>query len=425
MKAISHSLLLFVILFQPLRSVSALQTPVPIEFRNYDVINGFPESLTFKIEICNAPESGLIYLYYRIAQSPWMFSNDKVFSDGLTEDGCQRRRVTIFTRDEPPMVEVQYYWLVRLKGGQAKSLQQEYLYEDPRFEWQILQNQDVAVHWHDRPEAFGKQVFDIAARSIEQQRDLYGTDLEFPAQIVIENTDEEFMFWQFNPDPNTGGLALPWYGMTIQIVGENEEDWLSEVLPHEISHLYFYQVTLRSDVVPPLWLDEGLAVYYEFGDHQFEDDLVRAAVLQNRLMPLFSLREGFRSEDQDVDLAYAESYSAAVYIFEVHGKERLAQLLQEYDRGKKHDEAFKAAFNLSLGEFEKDWEVWVRSKFEMAVPATATLAPPAPQQQAPASSPGRNVLALVMLLCCFSAAGVTGLGVVILLWKSTVKKTAS
>ena len=87
MKAISHSLLLFVILFQPLRSVSALQTPVPIEFRNYEVINGFPESLTFKIEICNAPESGLIYLYYRISQSPWTFSNDKVFSDGLTEDG--------------------------------------------------------------------------------------------------------------------------------------------------------------------------------------------------------------------------------------------------------------------------------------------------------------------------------------------------
>jgi hypothetical protein len=63
MKAISHSILLFVLLFTPSRAVYALQTGVPVEFRNYAVINGFPNSLTFNIEICNAPENALVYLY--------------------------------------------------------------------------------------------------------------------------------------------------------------------------------------------------------------------------------------------------------------------------------------------------------------------------------------------------------------------------
>ena len=422
MKAISPSLFLFVLLFQPLRSVSALQTPSPIEFRNYEVVNGFPQSLTFHIEICNAPENNNVYLYYSIGPSSWTMSTDRAFSSGLTEDGCRRFRTSVFTLDEPPMLEVQYYWVVKIKGGQAKSPLQKYLYEDPDFQWQVLQNQNIKVYWHDQPEEFGKQVFDIAVRSVELQRDLYGTELKYPAQVVIENSDEEFMSWQVNPDPNTGGLALPWYGMTIQLVDGNSQDWLDEVLPHEISHLYFYQVTLHSDVWPPLWLDEGLAVYYEFGDHYFEDELVHEAVLQDRLIPLISLREDFGEDDQQVDLAYAQSYYAAVYILEEYGKEKLAQLLQEYDLGKDHDEAFLSTFNLSLDQFEQYWEEWIKEKFTVIVPATPTPVPPA---EVPASYPGRDIVGILVLLCCFSVTGVAGLGLVMFLLKSTVKKSAS
>jgi hypothetical protein len=36
-----------------------------------------------------------------------------------------------FDQDEPPMLDIQYYWLVRVKE-RVQSLQQEYLYEDPR-----------------------------------------------------------------------------------------------------------------------------------------------------------------------------------------------------------------------------------------------------------------------------------------------------
>ena len=99
-------MLFLVLLFIPFRASSNSQTPVPVEFRNYEVKNDFPKSLTFKIEICNASENSTVYLYYRIAQSSWTFSNDKVFSDGLTEDGCQRRRTTLITKDEPPMVGI-------------------------------------------------------------------------------------------------------------------------------------------------------------------------------------------------------------------------------------------------------------------------------------------------------------------------------
>jgi hypothetical protein len=420
MKAISHSLLVLMMLVPSLRSGSVRQTPVPIEFQNYEVINEFPQSLTFKIEICNVPENSNIYLYYKIAQSSWEFSNDWVFSDGLTEDGCQRRRKEIITKNEPPMLDIQYYWLVRMKEGQAKGPVQKYLYADPRFEWHVLQNKDVAVHWHDRPEEFGKTIFDIAVHSIAQQRELYGAELEYPAQIVIQNTDAEFMSWQLNPDPDTGGLALPWYGITVQVVADDSKDWLNEVLPHEISHLYFYQVTIYSRIWPPSWVDEGLAVYYEFGDHEFEDHLVRDAVLQARLIPLLALREGFGFEDHPVDLAYAESYYVAVYILEVYGREKLAQLLQEYNRGKDHDEAFMSAFNRPLDQFEQDWEEWVETKFRVIVPAATA---PLPVEES--RTPYPNVFGILMILCCFFAAGVSGLGFLVVLLKSTAKKTAS
>ena len=428
MKVTSQCLFLLVLVFQPLRYVSASQTPDPIEFRNYEVENGFPQSLTFKIEVCNAPENHLVYLHYQIGQSPWENTTSKAFSYGKSEDGCRRLRTTVFNRDEPPMLDVRYYWVLRMKGGQARSPLQEYIYEDPQFDWQTLQNEDLILYWHDRPEEFGKKIFDIAVRSLALQRDLYATQLRFPAQIVISNTKDEFISWQSNPEPDTGGLALPWHGLTIQLVPDNSENWLNEVLPHEISHLYFYQATLHSDVWPPRWLNEGLAVYYEFGDHQYEEELVREAVLRENLIPLLSLRADFNEEEYDVGLAYAESYSTAVYILERHGKEKLARLLQEYDFGKDHDEVFVAAFDQSLDEFEKDWEIWVKSRFEITVPPTATPLPPTNQQQSPASYPGRNVLALLALLGCFSVTGVTGLGIIIIiglsLWKAGGKKTA-
>ena len=423
MKAISHSLFLFVVLFQPLRSGYAVQTPTPIEFRNYEVVNGFPQSLTFEVDICNAPEKSTVYLYYTIGQSSWTLSDNKVFSEDSTEAGCQHRRTSIATRDEPPMVDIQYYWLVRLKGEQVQSPRQECLYEDPRFEWQVLRNKEVVVQWHDQPAEFGKKVFDIATRSIEQQRELYGADLQSPAQIIIENTDEEFMSWQLNPDPDTGGLALPWYGMTIQLVDEFSEEWLNDVLPHEISHLYFYQVTKAGDAWPPLWLDEGLAVYNEFSDHNFEDEIVQNAVLEDRLIPLLLLREGFGAEDHQVDLAYAESYYAVLYILEVHGNERLGKLLDAYNRDKEPAEAFRLAFNQPLDEFEQDWEEWVKTKLEAGIPATTT---PSVQGQTPAPYPVRPSLVLILLVCCFSLVGITGLGLVIyLVMDSTMKKTDS
>ena len=81
----------------------------------------------------------------------------------------------------------------KAEDGQTKSPQQEYVYEDPRFEWRRLEDKNVTVYWHDRPEEFGKNVFEISTRALADQRNLYDTDLKFPVLIVIENTDEEFM----------------------------------------------------------------------------------------------------------------------------------------------------------------------------------------------------------------------------------------
>ena len=114
----------------------------------------------------------------------------------------------------------------------------------------------------------------------------------------------------------------------------------------------------------------------------------------------------------------------AVYILEAHGKEKLSLLLKEYDLGKDHDEAFMSAFHRSLDEFEADWETWIRSKFEIVVPATLTPAPQALQGQGtPSPFPGRRALGIIVLLCCLSSLGATGLGLVVFLLQSRAKKT--
>ncbi|MEK6223040.1 MAG: peptidase MA family metallohydrolase, partial [Chloroflexota bacterium] len=160
-----------------------------------------------------------------------------------------------------------------------------------------------------------------------------------------------------------------------QVVPDNDgqDNWLNNVIPHEISHLYFYQASHNPLTKAPEWIDEGIAQYNEFRDNSAELLDVATAIYRGNYVPLPSISNQFGHEKIEVRLAYAEALSAITYLIEMYGETGLAQILSAYKQGASDDGAISAVTGGTMEAFETSWLAWVGD-----TPGVAPTSTPAP-----------------------------------------------
>jgi hypothetical protein len=343
---------------------AAAQTTPTITFSSTETINQFPTSLTFRATVTIDPGQ-IIRARLRLRNSNLIsIASSTTVVDVPITPGQTVNLAYTWAITTAPSTPFYYVWeLTDSAGNIIRSPEALIYYHDTRYEWQILENQYLAVWWHDRPASFGDQVFEIANRAFTAQQDLFGTPLEFPIKIIIYNNFTEFAEWQGGLVEFIGGQAFPNIGVTTQIVEAfgSQTRWLNEVIPHEISHLYLAQVSYNPTARVPVWLDEGVAQYNEFTDPAPTLALVRRAAANGTLIPLSTLRDGFgmQSNEERSRLAYAQALTAVTYLIETYGTEGLADLLAAYKAGISTEDAFLLALGVTLGEFEAGWAVWL------------------------------------------------------------------
>lgn len=354
-------LLITVLVLQGTAQITPAQAQNSIKFSITEVENHFPDEMIFRVTVTSTGAD--------IVSAKFAFTNENLYgSRSYTKDPIEftpgptaHLSYTMDTRDitTPPMMTYLYHWeVVDADGNKVQSEEVFIRYEDNRYDWQLLENEDIGVWWHDRSESFGQTIFDIAAEAVSYQQELFQADLDFQMRIVISNTDTEFNSWHNIEHDWIGGQTFSNYGITNQIVeGEYYQDtWLNAVIPHEISHIFFNQVVYNPTVNVPVWLNEGIAQYNEFITHEWEMGLVETAAANSSLVPLKALEDGFGSYNVDrIYLSYAEAYSAAAYLVKTYGNEGLSALLAAYKEGETTDEAFQTALGISVGQFEMDW----------------------------------------------------------------------
>jgi hypothetical protein len=332
-----------------------------ITFGDAEIENQFPDGITFKIT-ASSIESDISK-----AKLTYKLRNDISQTQVILEFAPASEVDLSYTWDTrnitvPPSAPIFYHWeVVDSAGNRARTEDELYYYDDVRYDWTVLQNDDLSIWYHDRPESFGKVVFDIANLAFQEQRQLFGESLSFPIRIIIYNNDEEFTAWHSYVSEFVGGQAFSALGITTQIVtsAPPNSGWLNSVIPHEISHLYFYQVTEHPLSIAPSWLNEGLAQYNEFGENQSSIELAKRAISEGDYIPLTALTGSFGYDAEKVHLAYAESVSAVTYLVEAYGNANMAALFAAYRDGLPDQQAFKAAMGISLNDFEQDWLAWM------------------------------------------------------------------
>jgi hypothetical protein len=151
----------------------------------------------------------------------------------------------------------------------------------------------------------------------------------------------------------------PYYKICLPRPRPDELDELAFSLIHEYMHIGIYEL---SDRRAPRWLSEGLAEWAEQNllDTAPEEELVLLEDEHPRLGHVEGIFHSGRSvDDEEVEFAYAASYSAVTYLIALHGRYDVREflvLLSQKDEGP----AFRAAFGQSQRQFEHEWHERLR-----------------------------------------------------------------
>ena len=135
--------------------------------------------------------------------------------------------------------------------------------------------------------------------------------------------------------------------------GRTTGDALQRIVYHEMTHFVLRDLGGRK---VPQWLHEGLAQHFagEEGERHWETYRLFAA--NGTYIPIRSIEDSFAVFDREtVNRAYHQSLSIARYIIEAHGTGGLERLLGAYAAGQATPQAFPAALDLSLDEFQRQW----------------------------------------------------------------------
>ena len=332
----------------------------------------FPDAVVFRLTAEADAPIEKIWLYYAMqgdistTRQAVAFTPSRQVSAEYTWDTS---RITV-----PPSSPVLFYWEVRdAEGNLTRSEETVFRYDDSRFEWQELRQDDLVVRWYEGDAAFGQSLFETARQALNRMEQESGRPLDFSVYLVVYPNREDFASWHSYVEEWVGGQAFPPLGVTVEIIAPGDPtDWVQDVIPHEIAHLFFYQAVHGATADWPRWLDEGVAQYYEPGDHARDLALVSAAAKEGNLIPLEILSGSFGSDTGKVYLAYAESLSAVLYMRETWDEASFAAFVAALREGAHLRDAMQTAFGVTWEEFVAGWLTWLGTPATPAPPPTPT-----------------------------------------------------
>lgn len=161
-------------------------------------------------------------------------------------------------------------------------------------------------------------------------------------------------------DPVRGVIVLPTF------------DWertpphtIYTTLRHELAHVALQRWLGAART--PRWFTEGYAQWVA-GEWSVDSAWrLRLALLGDRAPALDSLSLEWPIAEADARIAYLLSASAIAYLVDRSGERGLRVLLRRWRESMDFDQAFRATYGLTMGQFEEDWRAWVKRRYGWTV----------------------------------------------------------
>ena len=209
-----------------------------------------------------------------------------------------------------------------------------------------------------------KDIVKIVAEAAEAAYVPVGSALGFSAPqrttIVIYPTREQ-MDSSIKMLGSQSAMGVYWGGV-IEVLSPHA--WMKENVSvqkyihtgpvlHEYTHLVFDYITNGNY---PRWFTEGLAQYMEYRVNGYEW-ITPENNMDKTLYSMSTLDGNFDDLDNQA-LAYRESLAAVRYIAEVHGDDKLQQVISCLKSGKNMPTAIRQVLGMSYADYEQAWTKW-------------------------------------------------------------------
>lgn len=259
-----------------------------------------------------------------------------------------------------PFTQLEYYWQVDFANGEVTTTEPvRVTYVDTRFDWHVLNRDQIQVYWVDGGVDWAQDVYAIAASALPEITLTLGARMDRSRQIYIYPTQSDLQnSMRLAGITQASAHTLPELGVVL-VAGKDDPETLirfEQEIPHELVHVLLYE-RMGADIDNlPVWLDEGLATNFERSPRQVYDSALSTAAEQNALLDMQSLCASFPISGTDRILAYAQSASFTNYLLDVYGTGGIVQLLDAYEEGTTCTGGVQRVYQRSLGRLEDEWK---------------------------------------------------------------------
>ncbi len=401
------------------QEIIAVATPAPIPgftvTRN-EATSNFPDGISFFLEAESETPIVDLELNYHVPGTETLSVELPSFPAGTTSLDIEQP-VSLNAGELPPGLDVLYHWRITdANGDVSETAEQMVSWVDSRYSWTPLEGDRVTVYAYGMAPDFQRATLDSAERTIDRLHNAYGFEPDQPIRLwAYANKDDLYGALAPNSEPWIAGSAYPHLHLIMAILPDGDYDELARVVPHEITHQVEHQVTFNPFNSPPLWLNEGLAVYWqETGRDRFYTYALQIAS-EDGVPPLRTLNGGFDYNPDGALVSYALSLSVAIYILDTWGDEGMANLLATFREGVTYEQAVEQGLGVTFDELDQGWRAYLQEKSETLLAAGSTRFGDDPVNPGPAGSSiwqellvasGTLVLGLFVLIAL--AAGVWG-----------------
>lgn len=317
----------------------------------------FAEKITFRLNVQPlADVSEVIVVVSGEGQQPVL---RKINLDGASDPSEIVYEVAVEDLSLLPFTQVSYHYEASLKsGGQVRSQEQRFQYDDDRFQWKTYESGIFEVYWYDDDAALGRQIANIAQLGLERSQSVLLAKPPDPLRIYAYSRSSDLQSALNITQSWVAGHATPQVSMILISVpsGPERKLELERQIPHEIMHILQYQVIANSVEQQPVWLIEGMASLAELYPNPEYSRILEAAAADQMLIPFEELCTGLPRETAGAFQAYAQSDSFVRYLQRKYGASGLRALMEKYQNGMGCTEGVEAALGEPLSQVEKMWQ---------------------------------------------------------------------
>jgi len=352
MKRYLLHVLLFIGLLAGLAATVQAQEPITIE--RSDAGYTFQKEVRFSLQASGNITITQATLHFRLADQPASNLADAAITPHRSIKAEYAWRLV--DEELPSGTVVTYWWTVEdAAGNKIDSERRSFTYEDTRFTWKKLSRDDVTLAWYRGDDAFGRDLLDAATSAAQRLMQEFSVERKPAAIYVYGNYNDLRSGIGESAQEWTGGRAYPEFGVVLIGVPTNQLAFGRRAVAHEFAHLIVHRATSNPFGDLPRWLDEGLAMWTEGDLDSTYKAALNRAVRSNRLLSLQTLASNFPADAQQATLAYAESYSAVVYIRDQFGAQKVGDLLTTFKEGTTDDTALQKVLGLTTDELDARW----------------------------------------------------------------------